>query len=122
MSTHPMSHIDVDLCANRSPLVGCGQFTIEKPMDGLNQNPQVTFKPEEDARLPLLEAQIEREWRQHRSAYVGSLTEDGRLKSQVREVALDCVRVLHQYEERGLGADQAREAMQMFINPQFDRS
>jgi hypothetical protein len=91
-------------------------------MDGLNQIPQVTFKPEEDARLPILEAQIEREWRQSRPAYVRSLAKSNSLKSQVHDTALQCVKLLHQYEERGLGADQAREAMQVFINPQFDRS
>jgi len=91
-------------------------------MSDQNDNPEVTIKPEEDARLPVLEAQIEREWREYRAGYAKSLQKTGRLQMQVRETALCCVRVLHQYEERGLGADQGREAMQAFIHPQWDRS
>ena len=87
-----------------------------------SDNPQVTIKPEEDARLPILKAQIEREWRQFRKAYVKELLKNGRLKSQVHATAIWCVQVLHQYEERGLGADQGREAIQALIHPQFDRS
>jgi hypothetical protein len=33
----------------------------------------VTIKPEEDARLPILEAEIEREWNNYRGAYVKRL-------------------------------------------------
>jgi hypothetical protein len=35
-------------------------------MDASNQHTQVTISPEEDARLPILEARIEREWKQWR--------------------------------------------------------
>ncbi len=91
-------------------------------MSNEKDNPQVSIKPEEDARLPILEAQIEREWRQFRPGYVKSLQKTGQFQKQVHETALCCVRVLHQYEERGLGADQGREAMQAFIHPQWDRS
>jgi hypothetical protein len=91
-------------------------------MSSESQNPRVPIKPEEDARLPVLEAQIEREWRSGRPGYVKDLIKRGELTSQVHETALDCLKLIHQFEERGLGADQAREAMQSFINPQWDNS
>jgi FKBP-type peptidyl-prolyl cis-trans isomerase (trigger factor) len=91
-------------------------------MSNEKDNPQGSIRPEEDARLPILEAQIEREWRQFRSSYVRSLQKTGQLQKQVRETALQCVKVLLQYEEAGHGADQGREAMQVFIHPQWDRS
>lgn len=84
--------------------------------------PRVSIEPLEDARLPILEAQIEREWREYRKAYVNELLRNDKLKSQVRETALWCLHVLRQYEERGLGADQAREAMRPLIHPQWDCS
>jgi hypothetical protein len=87
-----------------------------------NQIPQVCISPEEDARLPILEAEIEREWSQHRSGYVKSLKRAGTLKKQIRETALDCIRVLHQYQNAGLSPDQGREAMRVFIFPEWDRS
>ena len=79
---------------------------------------QVQVKPEEDARLPILEAQIEREWRQSRPGYVKNLLKEKNLRYQVNQVALSCIRLANQYEERGLGADQAREAQQALIHPQ----
>ena len=81
-------------------------------------SPQVEVKPEEDARLPILEAQIEREWRQHRPGYVKNLLKENNLKQQVRQTAVACLKLANQYEERGLGADQAREAQQALIHPQ----
>jgi hypothetical protein len=83
---------------------------------------QIDVKPEEDARLPILEAEIEREWRNHRKAYVKELLSQNRLKSQVHQTALQCVLVLHQYEARGLTPDQGREAMMPLIFPEHDRS
>jgi hypothetical protein len=91
-------------------------------MSNKNEVPQVSITPEEDARLPILEAQIEREWCQHRSGYVKSLKRAGTLKKQLRETALACIRVLHQYQNAGLNPDQGREAMGVFIHPQWDRS
>lgn len=88
-----------------------------------DENPRVSIKPEEDARLPILEAQIEREWRQYRRAYVKSLLKAGQLQEQVHETALQCVRLLHEYQNNGQNPDQAREAMYAyFIHPQRDRS
>jgi hypothetical protein len=87
-----------------------------------NDNPHVSIKPEEDGRLPILEGQIEREWGNDRPAYLKSLKVSGQFQKQVHETALSCVKVLHQYEERGLGADQGREAIQSLIHPQWDRS
>ena len=50
---------------------------------------QNKVSPEEDARLPILEAEIEREWSQHRSGYLKSLKQAGTLKKQLRETASD---------------------------------
>ncbi|MDR3774548.1 MAG: hypothetical protein P4L26_14440 [Terracidiphilus sp.] len=83
---------------------------------------RVPIKPEEDARIPILEAQIEREWRQYRRAYVKSLQKAGQLQKQVHETALWCVQVLRDAENRGLNPDQGRELMQPLIHPQWDRS
>ncbi len=91
-------------------------------MRRLNEDPQVTIKPEEDARLPVLEAEIEREWRNHRKVYVKNLLSKGELQSQVQATALQCVRVQDEYQNRGLNPDQAREAMQCLIHPEWDRS
>lgn len=87
-----------------------------------DENSRVSIKPEEDARLPILEAQIEREWRQHRSGYVKSLQKTGQLQKQVHETALWCVHVLHDAENRGLNPDQGRELIQPLIHPQWDHS
>lgn len=83
--------------------------------------PQVSIKPEEDARLPILEAEIEATWRAHRPRYVKLLEATGRMQEQVRETALQCVMVLHQYQNKGLNPDQGREAIQPLIMPQADR-
>ena len=87
-------------------------------MNSQAEHPKVTVKPEEDARLPVLRAQIEREWNQSRPGYVKNLVRAGRLQEQLRETALQCVKVLQQYEEAGHGADQGREAIQALIHPQ----
>ncbi len=87
-----------------------------------DEKPKVTIKPEDDARIPILKAQIESEWRQYRRAYVKSLQNTGQLQKQVHETALWCVQVLHDAENRGLNPDQGRELIQPLIHPQWDRS
>lgn len=91
-------------------------------MNSENQIAQVTIKPEEDARLPILEARIEREWRQYRKAFVKGLVKEGIFQKAVKQTALQCVQVLHDYQNRGLNPDQGREAIIPLIHPQFDRS
>lgn len=91
-------------------------------MNSLAEQPKVDIKPEEDARLPILKAQIEREWTNSRPQYVKSLVRAGSLQSQIRETALQCVRVLHQYQNAGKNPDQGREAMQALIHPQLNQS
>ena len=87
-----------------------------------DQNERVSIPPEDDARLPILEAEIEREWNQWRPKYVRDLVKRGKLQEQIRETALWCIQVLNRYEERGLGADMGRETIRALIHPQFDRS
>jgi hypothetical protein len=91
-------------------------------MNDPQHNPQVSIPPAEDARIPVLEAQIEREWNQFRPKYVRDLKAKGTLQQQIRETALWCVQVLDEYQNRGLGADQGREAIRALINPDLDRS
>jgi hypothetical protein len=43
------------------------------PVNDLENNPQVSIPPEEDARLPILEAEIETIWRQHAPSLVENL-------------------------------------------------
>jgi hypothetical protein len=86
-------------------------------MDPNPQPEQVTIKPEEDARLPILEAQIETAWIKYRQTYYRMLKKDGTLKKQLRETALQCVLVLHQYQNAGMRPDQGREAIQELIVP-----
>jgi hypothetical protein len=87
-----------------------------------NESPQLSIKPEEDARLSILEVEIEREWNNYREAYVKSLRAQGVLQQRIRETALWCVQVLDEYQNRGLGADQGREAIRALILPDLDRS
>jgi hypothetical protein len=75
-------------------------------------------RPEEDARLPILEAEIERRWQTDRPKYYDLLQKEGALKKQVRETALMCVSVLQQYQSKGLNPDQGREAIQELVAPQ----
>jgi len=97
--------------------------TSEPLMSSPIENPQEPIKPEEDARLPILEAEIEREWRAHRKAFVRELEKQKFLHQAIKNTAIACVELLHQYEKRGHGADQAREAMYAYlIHPQGDRS
>ena len=79
---------------------------------------KVSIKPEEDVRLPILEAEIDRKWRQYRPAYVKMLQKTNDLQSQVSATAMQCLLVLHQAEERGLGPDQGRELIQDLMLPQ----
>lgn len=91
-------------------------------MNSQAEAPQVTIKPEDDARLPILKAQIEREWGQYRPQYVKSLVRAGTLQQQIRETALQCVQVLHEYQNKGMNPDQGREAIQALIHPQLNQS
>ena len=50
--------------------------------------PQVTIKPSEDARLPTLEARIERDWKQWHPSYYRMLKKEGTLQSQIKQTAL----------------------------------
>ena len=90
-------------------------------MNSQAEAPQVTIKPEEDARLPSLKAEIEREWRKSRKGYVKNLEKENRLQEQIKETALQCVKLLHEYQNRGLNPDQGREAIQSLIHPQHSR-
>jgi len=92
------------------------------PQDS-QQPEQVTITPEEDARLPILEARIDRDWKAYRSRYYKNLKADGSLEEEIKSTALICVRVLHQYQNLGLGlgADQAREVVQEIIIPRPGR-
>jgi hypothetical protein len=91
-------------------------------MSSRNEIPQVSIKPEEGARLPMLEAQIEREWRLYRPQYVKQLLKENSLKSQVHETALWCIETMDRAAERGANPDQQRELMQPLIQPEWDRS
>jgi len=91
-------------------------------MSDHDDNAHLSIAPDEDAGLPVLEAEIEREWRQWRRSCVKDLVARNRLKERVRETALWCVRVLDEYQNRGLGADQGREAIRALINPDLDQS
>jgi len=84
-------------------------------------SPRVEVKPEEDARLPILEAEIEREWRQHRKAFVRELINQNYLQKAIKNTALSCVRVLQEYEAAGHNPDQGREAMRELIFPRQDQ-
>jgi hypothetical protein len=95
---------------------------VGEKMNDPEHNPQVSIPPEEDARLPILEAEIEREWNQWRPKYVRDLKAKGTLQHQIRNTALWCIQVLNRYEERGLGADMGREAIRALILPEFDHS
>jgi hypothetical protein len=91
-------------------------------MSNENDNPQVNVKPEEDARLPILEARIEREWSLYRPKYLKSLKDKGTLEKEIHQTALMCIETLHQFQNKGLGADQRHEAIRAFIHPECDRS
>ena len=84
-------------------------------------SPRVEVKPEEDARLPILEAEIEREWRQHRKAFVRELENQKFLQQAIKNTALSCVQVLQEYEAAGHNPDRGREAMRELIHPRQDR-
>jgi hypothetical protein len=83
--------------------------------------PQVTIPPEEDARLAPLEGDIEYQWREFRPRYFQKLQENGQVESAIHQMALTCIRVLHQYQNKGLGADQGREAIQPLIVPEPEK-
>lgn len=77
----------------------------------------VDIPPREDARYPLDQAIIEREWGQWRPRYVKLLVAEGSLKQSVDQMALMCVHTLQQCERRGLGPDQGRELVNDMIIP-----
>lgn len=77
----------------------------------------VRVAPEEDARYPIYQEIVEREWRKWRPSLVKVLTADGTLQKQIDQTALDCVRILQEYQARGLGPDMGREAAQSLIIP-----
>jgi len=98
-----------------------GAMRNAEPTGSENEDGKVSVKPEDDARLPILEAEIERHWLEYRKPYVRELKKQNRLQEQIKETALDCVELLHRYQEKGHGADQAREAMWAYlIHPQQD--
>lgn len=91
-------------------------------MAELEHNPDESIPPEEDARLPILEAEIEKEWRQWRPKYVQDLMAKGALQKQIRETALWCIETMNRGASRGMSPDQQREMVRPLIHPQFDRS
>ena len=96
-------------------------MTNAEPTRSENEDLKVSVKPEEDARLPILEAEIESHWLQHRKAFMRELRKENRLEQAIKATALDCVKLLQQYEESGHGADQAREVMWAYlIHPRQD--
>ena len=98
-----------------------GAMTNAEPTRSENEDLKVSVKPEEDARLPILEAEIESHWLQHRKAFVRELRKENRLEKAIKATALDCVKLLHQYQEKGHNPDQAREAMWAYlIHPRQD--
>lgn len=84
-------------------------------------HPQVSIPPQEDARLPILEAKIDRQWQQFRPKYYRELKAKGTLQQQIRQTALMCVETLHQFQNKGLSPDQGREAIQSLIIPPQDQ-
>lgn len=74
--------------------------------------------PEQDARLPILEAEIERRWQSDRPKYYDLLMKEGALQKQVKQTALMCVDVLQKSQQKGLHPDQAQELIQDLIVPQ----
>ena len=98
-----------------------GAMATVEPTRSENEDAKVAVKPEEDARLPTLEAEIESHWLQHRKAFVRELRKENRLEKAIKATALDCVKLLHQYQEKGHNPDQAREAMWAYlIHPRSD--
>jgi hypothetical protein len=81
---------------------------------------KVSIPPEEDARLAPLEGTIESQWEKFRPSYYRSLQQSGQLQATIHQTAIWCIEVLNQYQERGLGADQGREAIQPLIMPQAE--
>jgi len=98
-----------------------GAMAAFEPTRSENEDAKVSVKPEEDARLPILEAEIEREWRQHRKAFVRELINQNYLQKAIKNTALSCVRVLQEYEAAGHNPDQGREAMRELIFPRQDQ-
>jgi hypothetical protein len=80
----------------------------------------VDIPPQEDARYPIYQAIIEREWREWRPRYVKLLVAEGSLKQCVDQMPLMCVNTLQQCERRGLGPDQGRELVNDMIIPRND--
>ena len=81
------------------------------------QTHKVSIAPQDDARLPILEAQIKNQWMRHRQSYYRMLNKDGSLEREIKRTALHCLLVLHQAEERSLNPDQGRELIRELIIP-----
>lgn len=81
----------------------------------LNPNPQVRVSPQEDARLPIYREEILHTWKLHAPKKYRELMESKQLETQAQDLALQCVKVLHQYQEHGLNPDQGREAARALI-------
>jgi hypothetical protein len=98
-----------------------GQITVTLPHTAELESPDrqhVTIAPEDDARLAPLRGYIESQWRKFRPAYYATLKQSGDVENQVHQMGLWCIKVLNQFQEAGLGADQGREAIQPLIVPE----
>jgi hypothetical protein len=78
-------------------------------MSGPDTKPQESVKPEDDARLPSLEARIDREWSQFRPKFYKALKTKGELQESIHKTAIWCIETLNQAQENGLNPDQGRE-------------
>jgi len=65
--------------------------------------------PQEDARLPVLRASADANWRQHNPELVEQLEKSGSMNRLLDSAAERAVNVLQQAEERGVPANQAEE-------------
>ncbi len=77
--------------------------------------------PLEDARYPIYQAIVEREWKKWRPSLVKTLEKDGSLQKQIDDTALMCVTLLQEYQRCGLGPDMGREAAHSLIIPSDEK-
>jgi len=131
----PSIELDADLTCHPT-IVGLGWWHLMNDVDN-RQGPNYVqrrkgalledetelslVEMEEDARYPIYQAIIEREWRQWRPRYVKLLMAEGSLKQTVDQMALMCVHTLQQCEKCELGPDQGRELVNQMIIPQDDQ-
>jgi hypothetical protein len=105
----------------RGPAAAKTNAKPTKPTEIDNEDENVSVQPADDARLPILEAEIESHWLQYRKAFVSELRKENRLEKTIKATALDCVKLLHHHQEKGHHPDQAREAMWAYlIHPRQD--